>query len=309
VRELAAALADAQRVLAAAQVPSAWSDVQALAAHLLGVPRGELARRVVVDGPVPPQFARQLDELARRRAERVPLQHLTGTAGFRSLTLVVGPGVFVPRPETEVVAGAAIDAAAAFAAGGMAPLVVDLCTGSGAIALSVGVEVAAARVVGIELDGAALAWAVRNLTALDAEHPGLAGRVELRRGDAVRADAVAAADLAGVVDVLVANPPYIPPDAEALEPEVREHDPAIALYGGGDDGLQVPRAVVAAAAGLLRPGGLLVVEHAESQAAAARALAGSGWSQQRTLTDLTGRPRALLAVRTPAPLNGGGAAG
>ncbi|MBT0772067.1 hypothetical protein KIH74_24200 [Kineosporia sp. J2-2] len=126
----------------------------------------------------------------------------------------------------------------------------------------------------------------------------LGSRVELRPGDAVRSDEHLLADLVGAVDVLVANPPYIPPDAEPTEPEVRDHDPALALYGGGDDGLAVPRGVVRAAARLLRPGGLLVMEHADVQGAGGRALTATpDWVDVSTQRDLTGRDRALVARR------------
>jgi len=146
-------------------------------------------------------------------------------------------------------------------------------------------------VVAVELDPPAVAWARRNVEAHG-------GRVDLRAGDAVRCHEHLLADLAGAVDVVVANPPYIPPDAEPTEPEVRDHDPALALYGGGDDGLAVPRGVVAAAAGLLRPGGLLVMEHADVQGAGGRRLAAPPtWSQVHTQRDLAGRDRALVARR------------
>jgi release factor glutamine methyltransferase len=209
---------------------------------------------------------------------------------------VVGPGVFVPRPETEVVAGLAIDEAARIAAAGREPLVVDLATGSGAIALALATEVPAARVVAVELDPHAHAWAARNVSGLPDT---VRRRVDLRLGDAVRADRGIASDLAGSVDVVVSNPPYIPPGSRPVDPEVAEHDPALALYGGGADGLEVPRGVVAAAAGLLVPRGLLVMEHADTQGPAARALAeGPGWRDVRTVEDLTGRPRVLVARRS-----------
>jgi release factor glutamine methyltransferase len=217
----------------------------------------------------------------------VPLQHLTGTAPFRTVELAVGPGVFVPRPETEVVAGVAVQEAARLDQ----PLVVDLCAGSGAIAVAVAVEVPAARVVAVELDPLAHAWARRNVDALG-------GRVELRLGDAVRADTGVLADLAGAVDVVVANPPYIPDGARPVDPEVADHDPRLALYGGGEDGLVVPRGVVASARGLLKAGGLLVMEHGDAQGPRARRLVeGPDWHDVRTAEDLTGRPRALLARR------------
>ncbi|MBI4943696.1 MAG: peptide chain release factor N(5)-glutamine methyltransferase, partial [Actinobacteria bacterium] len=149
--------------------------------------------------------------------------------------------------------------------------------------LSVADEVPQARVVALELDPSAVAWARRNVERL-----ALGDRVDVRAGDVTRAD------------VVLANPPYIPPGMVPTEPEVRDHDPEVALYGGGTDGLEVPRAVVACAAALLRPGGVLAMEHADVQGDSARALvAGAGWTDARTLTDLAGRPRTLGARRVP----------
>jgi release factor glutamine methyltransferase len=289
------ALGSAQRRLLDAGVPSPAADAQLLAAHALGVERRELTRRIVLGYQLDDAETARFDGLLEQRADRVPLQHLTGLTGFRNLELAVGPGVFIPRVETELSAGLAVEAAAALAATGDEPLVVDLCTGSGAIALAVADEVPQARVVAVELDPAAVAWAARNVERL-----GLAGRVDLRAGDAVRADTHVLADLVGEVDVLVANPPYIPPDAEPTEPEVRDHDPALALYGGGDDGLATARGVIAAAARLLRPGGVFVMEHGDQQGPATRALlAGPQWTDVTTQRDLAGRDRALTGRRTP----------
>jgi release factor glutamine methyltransferase len=288
VGSLDALLRRATDQLAGAGVASARVDAELLAAHVLGMTRGELAAAALVGRAMPTPAVAALTALVEQRADRIPLQHLTGRAAFRSLELWVGPGVFVPRPETEVVAGLAIDAAG----GAARPLVVDLCTGSGAIALAVATEVLTARVVAIEVDAQALAWARRNVDRL------APGRVELRAGDVAGADTGVLADLAGLVDVVVANPPYIPPGARPVDPEVADHDPPIALFGGGPDGLRVPRAVVAAACGLLRSGGLLVMEHAQGQAAQVRGLtAGPAWEQVRTVRDLTGRDRALVAGR------------
>jgi release factor glutamine methyltransferase len=287
------ALAGAQRRLTAAGVPSPATDAHLLAAHALGVERRDLARRVVMGYVLAEAESIRLEALLDQRADRVPLQHLTGTTGFRNLELAVGPGVFIPRAETELSAGLAVEAATQLVAAGIDPLVVDLCTGSGAIALSVADEVPQARVVAVELDPEAVAWAAENVRRL-----GLAARVDLRAGDAVRADTHVLADLVGMVDVLVANPPYIPPDAEPTEPEVRDHDPALALYGGGDDGLATARGVIAAAAKLLRPGGLFVMEHGDRQGPATRALvSGTGWIDVNTQRDLAGRDRALVARR------------
>jgi len=277
----------ATTLLAEAGVVSAQVDAVALAARALGVPTLVLA---LAPDPLPDGFAARYAALVERRRSREPLQHIVGRTGFRYLTVLVEPGVFVPRPETETVAGHAIDAAAQVAAQDRAPLVVDLCTGTGAIALSVATEVPTARVVAVDASPQAVALARRNAEATGAD-------VDVRTGD-VR-DPGLLAEVAGTVDVVVANPPYIPPDQVPVDPEVRDHDPDLALYGGGADGLDVPRAVVAAAVRLLRPGGLLVMEHAEVQAAAVRrTVRAAGLVDVTTVADLTGRPRALLARRT-----------
>ncbi|MPV87780.1 peptide chain release factor N(5)-glutamine methyltransferase [Georgenia ruanii] len=273
-------------MLAEAGVPSADVDARLLAEHVLG--------RSLFLVPAASTFAdlgeglqAHYAELVDRRRRREPLQHITGQMPFRHLVLVAAPGAFVVRPETEVVAGVAVDAAATVAAGGRAPVVVDLCTGSGAIALAVATEVPGARVHAVEISEAALAVARRNVDAL-------APSVDLVLGDA----ATALPALDGAVDVVVSNPPYIPPDAVPREHEVREHDPDLALYGGGPDGLAVPRAVVRTAARLLRPGGTFVMEHAEVQAGAARELvAAAGFAEVRTGQDLTGRDRYVVARR------------
>jgi release factor glutamine methyltransferase len=283
-----AAVDGAAALLAEAGVPSPRVDALALAAHAAGVDSLVLA----LAPPADEAFLARLAGLVERRRAREPLQHIVGWMPFRHLRLHAGPGTFVARPETEVVAGAAIEEATALAARGAEPLVVDLCTGSGAIALAVATEVPAARVHAVELSPAALATARRNADAAGPlRHP-----VDLRLGDA--ADAFG--DLDGTVDVVVANPPYVPPDAVPTDPEVRDHDPALALYGGGPDGLDVPRAVVAAAARLLRPGGLLVMEHADVQGPAVRAVVSvtGAFGPPTTAPDLTGRDRMVLARRT-----------
>jgi release factor glutamine methyltransferase len=292
-RPLETRLRAAAARLAAAGVPNPGPDAAALAAHVLGIGRGELAAARVT-GLVPTaEQAERFADLVDQRAARVPLQHLTGRAGFRRIELAVGPGVFVPRPETEVVAGLAIEAAEALVADGARPVVVDLCTGSAAIALSVAVELPSARVVALEREPLAHAWAARNVERI------APGRVDLRLGDVVGADGDVLADLVGAVDVVVANPPYVPDWARPIDPEVAEHDPHPALYGGGPEGLAVPAAVITLAARLLRPGGLLVMEHGDAQGAATRELAAAvpGWATIATAPDLTGRDRALLARR------------
>jgi release factor glutamine methyltransferase len=268
-------------------------DAELLAASVLGLSRGELAARALRGGDLRARERERFVELAEQRAARVPLQHLTGRAPFRTRDLRVGPGVFVPRPETEVVAGLAVDEARRVTRERGTALVVDLCTGSGAIACAVAAEVPAARVVAVELSAEACAWAELNLAELN-----LADRIDLRRGDAVGADTGVLADVVGQVDVVVSNPPYIPPEAIPVDPEVAEYDPPLALYGGGTDGMRVPAGVVASAARLLTDRGLLVMEHAGNQAGAARALvAVPDWTDAGTEADLAGRSRALVARR------------
>lgn len=278
---------EAARTLAAAGVPSPEHDARELAAHVLGEPRYP----VLEPDDLPTSFDSDFAVLVSRRAAREPLQHILEYAVFRHVTLVVDPAVFVPRPETEVVAGVAIDEAARIAADGRAPLVVDLCSGSGAIAASVDLEVPAATVVAMDASADAVRMTRANMVVAGTPEP----RVDV--GDV--ADLSVLADLDGLVDVVVSNPPYIPPGAIPRDPEVRDYDPALALFGGGEDGLDVPRAVIVTAARLLRPGGLLVMEHADVQGAQTRdAAAASGdFDQIETRQDLTGRDRMLVARR------------
>lgn len=275
----------ASRVLAEAGVGSPRVDAVALAAHALGVERLELALPPALPDDFPARYASLVD----RRCRREPLQHIVGTAPFRYLTLEVRPGVFVPRPETEVVAQVAVDEARGAADDALAPLVVDLCCGAGGIALAVATEVPQATVVAVDLAPEAVALTRDNAARVGA-------RLRVEHGDV--GDPGLLGDLVGRVDVVVSNPPYIPPDAEPVDPEVRDHDPDLALYGGGTDGLDAPRAVLDAAVRLLRPGGLLVVEHAEVQDAALREEAAArGFTAVGTRPDLSGRPRMLVARR------------
>lgn len=279
---LAALLRETASTLAAAGVPSPATDAELLAAHALGMTRGELAAAVVRGAAAPD--APGLAELVRRRAAREPLQHLTGRAPFRHLELSVGPGVFVPRPETEMVAQLAIDALRAVP--DAAPIAVDLGTGSGAIALALATEVPHARVFAAERSSDAFAWAERNVAE--------AGALNLTLVHADLADAFS--ELDGTVAVVVSNPPYVPDDAIPRDPEVRDWDPPAALYGG-PDGLDVVRVLSQTALRLVRPGGALIIEHGEWQGAPIRALlAADGWRAAATHPDLTTRDRATTAV-------------
>lgn len=290
-------------------IETADADAELLLGHVLGVSRGRVQALAIMDGEIPADQRERVLELASERERRVPLQHLTGRAPFRGLELSVGPGVFVPRPETETVAQLAIDALAAvpdpapvgaapiagergaFASERSTPLAVDLCTGSGALALALAQEVPTSRVWAVEKSREAHAWAARNTAALGD------GRVTLVLGDAADAVRLLPAHLRGNVHVLVSNPPYVPDDMVPRDPEVRDHDPALALYGGAD-GLDLVRVISRVARELVAPGGTLVLEHAEGQGAAIRSLlAADGWRAPATHPDLTGRDRATTALR------------
>ncbi|MEO3935950.1 peptide chain release factor N(5)-glutamine methyltransferase [Dermatophilaceae bacterium Soc4.6] len=282
---LQVAVRRATMTLAEAGIETAPVDAVVLAAHLLHQDVGEVRRLMVLGGTDTPQG---YDDLVAERATRVPLQHLTGRAGFRRLWLAVGPGVFVPRPETELLVELALAALGAMART-PAPLVVDLATGSGAVALAIKDEAPHADVCAVELSELAHGWAVANRDRLGLD-------VTLTCADAL----TAYDELLGQVDVVTCNPPYIPVGQVPLDPEVRDHDPALALYGGSADGLAVPRLMAARAALLLRPGGVLLMEHADSQGASLpRALLDTGeWGTVLDHTDLVGRPRCTVATRS-----------
>jgi release factor glutamine methyltransferase len=273
-------LATAAARLREAGVASPDHDAAVLLAHVLGVERSRLP---LVDD-VPPEALERYDELVARRASREPLQHLTGLAWFRHVELAVGPGVFVPRPETELLAGWAVEAAERLEE----PVVVDLCTGSGAIAKSLAHEVPQARVHAVELDEPAYRWAEQNLADTG---------VDLRLGDF----ATTFDELAGTVDVVVCNPPYVPLEAwESVATEARDHDPHLALFSGAD-GLDAIRVLARRAAVLLRAGGVVGVEHADVQGESVPAIfsATGRWTEVRDHHDLAGRPRFTTARLAP----------
>ena len=276
--------------LAEAGVESPRTDAELIAAHVHGVARGAL--HSVPDAAFDPRY---WDDVARR-ASREPLQHITGLAYFRYLELEVGPGVFVPRPETEVMTGWIIDRLREMDVA--SPVAVDLGTGSGAIALSIAQEVPRASVHAVEADPLARAWAERNITRYVDSYT--AGRVLLHSGDFVSEDftdgLAGLADLAGSVDVVVSNPPYIPLGA-TVQPEVGEYDPPAALWSG-DDGLVAIRGVERVARWLLRPGGLVAVEHGAPQGAPVYWVfpEEKGWRDTRNHKDLAGRDRFVTAT-------------
>lgn len=297
-------LVEATETLRAAGVHSPRADAEYLAAHVVGVPRPRLALVPLLTAEQLSQFT----ELVAQRAKRIPLQYLTGTAAMGAIDVAVGPGVFVPRPETELLF--------AWALGQLetrqvqtwhvetlghrsSAVVVDLCTGSGALALAIAHARPDVVVHAVEHDPDALQWARRNAaTRLDAgDTP-----IVLHAGDVTEANVVA--ELTGAVDVIVANPPYVPTqrrtgdtDSSEMDPEVLEHDPHVALFGGAD-GLAVIAPMVATIARLLRPGGVAAVEHDESHGSQVAQLfsATDQFTAIAEHPDLSGRPR-FVAVR------------
>ena len=274
------AIDSAAALLAEAGIDSARCDAEQLAAHVAGTDRGRLA---LLESPGDEFFGRYRDVIAAR-SKRVPLQHLTGTVAFGPVVLSVGPGVFIPRPETEaVLAWATAQRLAA------RPVIVDLCTGSGALAVALAQHRPAARVIGIDDSVAALDYARRNAHG---------STVELVHADVSKPGLLPGLD--GQVDLVVANPPYVP-DGAILEPEVAQHDPHHAVFGG-PDGMALITAVVDHAGRLLRPGGLFAVEHDDTTSSqTVELISATGlFDDIVARQDLTGRPRFVTArKRTP----------
>ena len=269
-------------------VESPEQDARQLLAYVVGI---ELVRLPLLD-VVEDAQANHFETLINKRARRIPLQHLTGRAHFRYLELEVGPGVFVPRPETEVMTGWAIEQlrpmvyAVARGQSRHLPVVVELGTGSGAVAKAIATELTGTRVHAVEVSEEAATYAARNLADTTVEL-----YVQDMHG--------ALPELNGTVDLVIANPPYIPLDAfESVVPEVRDHDPVLALFSGRD-GLDAIRVVVAEAARLLRPAGLLCVEHADVQGESAQQvlIQHGAFAGVRDHPDLAGRPRFVTALR------------
>lgn len=281
------AIAEATEQLAAAGVPSPRADAEQLAAHLIGVPRTRLALVPLVEPAMLEAYRKMVDQ----RAKRIPLQYITGVASIGSVDVEVGPGVFVPRPETELVFAWALSFLEAYCP--HAPVVLDLCTGSGALALAIAHARPDAVVHAVERDERALEWARRN-----AAHRAQAGDapVSVHAGDA--GDPALLRELDGRVDVVVSNPPYLPLDAE-LEPEVAEHDPPQALFGG-TDGLDVIRTMVGNIGRWLRVDGAVVIEHDDANGAGLASLLRDhgGFTEIIEHDDLAEKPRYVTARRT-----------
>ena len=281
--KLSEALALASEKLSTAGVPSPQADATWLLCHILDTDRSDLLTRITFDQDLSSEQLEAFLVALTRREKREPLQHITGKAAFRSLELSVGPGVFIPRPETEQVVQYAIDYLRQLPMPGVA---IDLGTGSGAIAIAMAIEVPQTKVYAVELSQSAFDYATKNIEANFAA-------VELRLG----AMQEVVSDLVGGVDVVISNPPYIPDSAIPIDPEVRNFDPELALYGG-EDGLDVIRDISGIAAALLRAGGLLVLEHAETQSDAIRELLlNDGWLSVSAFQDAAMRYRTITAIR------------
>ncbi|UGT53790.1 peptide chain release factor N(5)-glutamine methyltransferase [Nocardia asteroides] len=276
--------------LATAGVASPLPDAENLAAHVLGVDRMRLALHPMIDQEEAARFEALIDQ----RSARIPLQHLTGTAAMGEIDLAVGPGVFVPRPETELLFAWAL-AWLETLPHDHDPIVVDLCTGTGALGLAIAHARPDAQVHAVELDPGALTWARRNADAriADGDTP-----ITLHADDVT--DPGLLGELSGRVDLVVSNPPYIP-DGAVLDPEVADHDPHRALFGG-PDGLDVIRAMVPTIARLLRPGGATAIEHDDTNGGGVAALlAGAGFADIVEHPDLAGKPRFVVAARHSKP--------
>jgi len=270
------AIDDATETLSAAGVGAPRVDAEYLAAHAAGVDRGHLAFTEPDDS-----FFDRYRDVIDARATRIPLQHLMASAAFGPVVVSVGPGVFIPRPETESLLEWALAQPIPANA-----LIVDLCTGSGALALAIATTRPDARVLAVDDSADALEYARRNVAGTG---------IEVVEGDVATADLLA--DLDGTVDLVVANPPYIPEGAE-LEPEVAQHDPHHALFGG-TDGMNVIGPIVELSARLLRDGGRVGIEHDDTTASQTMELfeRTSGFVDIASRRDLAGRPRFVTATR------------
>ena len=286
-----AAVSKAAALLTEAKVSSPQVDAELLLAHVLGVERSQL----VTITQISDEQLFDYENLVARRANRVPLQHLTGVAYFRHLELAVGPGVFVPRPETELLVEAAITHLKTVEAPRIA---VDLCAGSGAIALSLALEVPGTTVHAVELSDDAFKWLTHNVVDHAAKLEAVDSHVIVHHGNA--GDRALLVELSNQVDALVSNPPYIPSEMIPRDPEARDHDPAIALFSGLD-GLDVAREVVVVASDLLKPGGFVGMEHADVQGESMPALfddMSNIWMNVKDNLDYNKLPRFTTAVRS-----------
>jgi release factor glutamine methyltransferase len=276
-------LSESSGKLSEAGVASAIVDAELLACYCLGISRSGLALMVATNQEFPNNSLENFQSALARRVAREPLQHITGTAPFRHLELKVGPGVFTPRPETEQVVGFALERASTYPS----PVIVDLCSGSGAIAISLATEIPGSTVFAVEKSKEAFAYLRENAASY-----GLT-EANLRNEDLQNS----LPELDGKVDLVISNPPYIPNDAIPIDLEVQLHEPSMSLYGGVD-GLDVVRQISSRSIKLLKPGGLLVMEHADTQSSAiGKLLLAEGWLEIVARADLAGKDRMISALK------------
>ena len=283
---VAEALASLRDRLAAAGVPSPEADSELLLGSVLGLSRGELLAHAHLGKELSAALGDALEALVQRREAREPLQHIVGRAPFMNFEVEVGPGVFIPRPETESLAERAISVAQSLGVDERGLSVVDLCAGSGVLAISLARAVPWASVVALEVSPEASVYLERNVSRLAPSATVVCASV------ADFAKTLAQSSL----DMIVANPPYIPDSEIPNDPEVFAHDPHLALFGGAD-GLDVVREIVALALHALRPGGVIMMEHSNLQGAAmAELLSANGFRTIHTEQDLLGRDRFTHAI-------------
>lgn len=284
---LAATLAEAIARLSRAGVPSPEADAELLIGGVLELSRGAIQAQSLAGRDLSDQESRVIEALVARREGREPLQHLLGVAAFMGFEVQVGPGVFVPRPETEVLAERAIAHAQTLAVGEHAPRFVDVCSGSGVLAIALARAVPYADVVAVESSAEALEYLRHNAQTL---------APEIKLWHCSVAQCTTRID-PGSIDLVVANPPYVPAGETPNDPEVSRFDPPVALYGGVD-GLDVVRDVVELAFSALRPGAPVFIEHSNLQGEAVRGLLDSaGFRSVSTERDLTGRDRFSVGYR------------
>lgn len=294
MREL---LQNAIACLCKAGVDSPQYDARVLLAHACGVSLADLNKALILGDfkDFSPDYASKYSDFISRRASREPLQHIIGCATFRYIDLIVGKGVFVPRPETEVLVQDGIDWIRANNLKN--PIVLDLCAGSGAIGLSIASEVANAQVWAVEKSPKAFEYLQKNYNKI-AEKYDILNRYHAILGDATNVNLPETAAIKGLVDVVITNPPYVPENQPVEQVEARDYDPKMALYGGSKDGLLIPQKIMKTSFEYLRNGGIMIMEHDITQGKALADYAKNvGFSSAKVKNDLTNRARFVVCKK------------
>ena len=289
-------LVDIELRLKNAGVPSPRFDAESLVAFCLGIER----TRVGLVKEIDEDKYRELEKLVEKRVRRIPLQHLLGEQGFRRLVLEVGPGVFIPRPETEILVEASVRYLKDL--NNERNIVIDLCSGSGAIALAIATEISNSDVYAVEKSSDAFSYLTKNISNNSQKLIEVNSKV-ITINSSIRNPIPELEDLKGNVDAVVSNPPYIPSKMIPREPEVKEHEPELALYGG-QDGLDLVRLVISQAKKLLKPGGFIAIEHADVQGSNVEEtgvpfllLESKAFKNVEDRRDLNGLPRYSVGVK------------